>query len=86
MISDPNNFTPENPVEIFDQLLQTSAVMTYCQSFVQNQSINANFLNLLNVIQQIRLDLCIPPDYDAEEDCEIPFNLSENDLKYPQIS
>lgn len=36
------------------------------------------------MIQQIRLDLCIPPDQD--EDCDIPFNLTEDDLKYPQIS
>jgi hypothetical protein len=57
MLADPTNYTPEDPVLVFDQIVQTCSVMAYCQSYVANINVTQQSLALLEKSLEIRLSL-----------------------------
>ena len=60
MLADPENYTPEDTILVFDQILQTCSVMVYCQSYVANLNITQPLLSLLEKTLEIRVALAVP--------------------------
>lgn len=57
MLADPLNFTPEDPILVFDQMVQTCGVMMYTQAYIANIEITKTCLALVQKTLKTRVGL-----------------------------
>ena len=60
MVQQPEKHCPEDPIAVFNQILQTSAVMAYTQSYIANRRVKFTTLELLDKALEIRVALSVP--------------------------
>jgi len=77
MIADPEQLTNEDPIAVFDQLLQTCGVMTYCQAYFCNMKLTKTVLRLSGKIVEVRAGLAPKQELDKKniDEEEIPLGL-----------
>uniref|UniRef100_A0A7S3CM00 Uncharacterized protein n=1 Tax=Strombidium rassoulzadegani TaxID=1082188 RepID=A0A7S3CM00_9SPIT len=62
----PLNKVGDNPISVFDQLLQTTAVMMYTQSYLSNINLSKGILDQADKVLAIRLGLATPLFVEAD--------------------
>ena len=84
MLADPENYSPEDPIIVFDQLVQTVGVMMYTQSYISNIPISRGCLELAQKTLETRVRLAYKHyDFDKKEFAPNPFDLERQDLRKP---
>ena len=84
MLADPENYSSEDPILIFDQMVQTCGVMAYTQSYITNIKITNRCLDLVAQTLEVRNGLSTKQyDFDKKEFKPIPLNLKREDLRRP---
>ena len=86
MVVQPEKHCPEDPITVFNQIVQTSAVMAYTQAYIVNRKLKTSTLNLIEKSLEIRVGLAVPMFDDEGVLIPPPLNMDVEDLQPPRIS